>query len=573
MNFNRSLDQEPFGKNELKKIGFVDTIIASLIEKETLISEISQSRNESKGLYKLVCILSQAKDFNKSLKEFLTTLANILKVERTALIELDTSIIKTQKTKKADLSFNKISSHNFPVKKILNMLHSVSANIRTQLMNSIQATQASDSNTLQEPLTLNFIEDNCSKELFCFPIIYSGRNPHFLLVSRKYHSEDIESAQRLYRFLYLASQNLKLSLEREKMIEQIHEDRKILSQNASQNKIFLDISKDLTSTLDPRTILRKAFDQFRNIIAFSSISILLFDDLKEVYQLIVQPAQPLSKSYKKKLVADIRHLFKDFPASPAFTNENFARPEFFTPQKPTEKEKRTYNQTMNLPIVIGDNVSGMIHLARTDKVPFSLQELDITSQFTGIFITSIKNAMIHKRTEKLAFTDPLTELYNHRYFQETLSNELIRSLRYKKKLSLMMIDIDFFKKFNDTYGHLVGDKVLRHVAKIFKTSIREQIDTVARYGGEEFVVILPETSLDGAKNFAERIRVAVERSRVLNEGKELSITLSIGVSCSFITDCKIPSDLIAAADLALYEAKDTGRNRVCTYTKKKVEDA
>ena len=112
---------------------------------------------------------------------------------------------------------------------------------------------------------------------------------------------------------------------------------------------------------------------------------------------------------------------------------------------------------------------------KSDEVAY-LNE-SITSQFTGIFITSIKNALIHKRTEKLAFTDPLTELYNHRFFQETLLQEFTRSQRYKKPLSLMIIDIDFFKKFNDTYGHLVGDKVLKHVSAIFKSSMREQIDT------------------------------------------------------------------------------------------------
>ncbi|HPT48046.1 MAG TPA: GGDEF domain-containing protein, partial [Candidatus Rifleibacterium sp.] len=198
-------------------------------------------------------------------------------------------------------------------------------------------------------------------------------------------------------------------------------------------------------------------------------------------------------------------------------------------------------------------------------MPFTHKELDITSQFTGIFITSIKNALIHKRTEKLAFTDPLTELFNHRYFQETLAHEFIRARRYSKPLSLMVIDIDFFKKFNDTHGHLVGDKVLRHVAGIFNSSVREQIDTVARYGGEEFAVVLPETMIDGARLFAERIRSKVELTPLNHEGKELQVTLSIGVSCTMVTHCEKTSDLIEAADIALYRAKDAGRNQVLSF--------
>ena len=134
----------------------------------------------------------------------------------------------------------------------------------------------------------------------------------------------------------------------------------------------------------------------------------------------------------------------------------------------------------------------------------------------------------------------------------------------------MIIDIDFFKKFNDTYGHLVGDKVLKHVSAIFKSSIREQIDTVARYGGEEFGVILPETSLEGAAVFAERIRKKVEESFIPEGDKKLKVTLSIGVSCIPVTKCTKTSDLIEAADQALYKAKAEGRNQVQTFKEPEV---
>ena len=200
-----------------------------------------------------------------------------------------------------------------------------------------------------------------------------------------------------------------------------------------------------------------------------------------------------------------------------------------------------------------------------------LSEAQISFLGLGKMKLLCKNALIHKRTEKLAFTDPLTELYNHRFFQETLLQEFTRAQRYKKPLSLMIIDIDFFKKFNDTYGHLVGDKVLKHVSAIFKTSMREQIDTVARYGGEEFGVILPETSLDGAAAFAERIRSKVEESFIPEGDKKLKVTLSIGVSCISVTKCTKTSDLIEAADQALYKAKAEGRNQVQKYEKPEVE--
>ena len=259
-------------------------------------------------------------------------------------------------------------------------------------------------------------------------------------------------------------------------------------------------------------ILQKAFDQFRKVIAFTTISILLYDDLDENYRLIVQPCKPISARYQKTLSDTIYNLFVDYPADPPLSRGIYKEFATFKPQTAENKSEEAFVHALHLPIIFGDKVKGLIHLARSaEDEPFNNNDLDITSQFTGIFITSIKNAMIHKRTEKLAFTDPLTELFNHRYFQETLNHEFIRAKRYNKPLSLMVIDIDFFKKFNDKYGHLVGDKVLRHVAGIFKSSLREQIDTVARYGGEEFAVILPETSLEGAEVFAERIRSSVEK--------------------------------------------------------------
>jgi diguanylate cyclase (GGDEF)-like protein len=363
-----------------------------------------------------------------------------------------------------------------------------------------------------------------------------------------------------------------MALEKERMIQRIQEDQDMLFKSVTRNRIFLEISKDLASTLDPYTILQKAFDQFRKVISYTSIAILLFDDLDDSYRIIVQPSESISKAYQKKLTDHLCDVFQEYPSEPELTDENLNKHVIFKPHITGKKPTNDFKQTLHLPIIIGERVAGLIHLARAVDEPFTNEEFDVTSQFTGIFITSIKNALIHKRTEKLAFTDPLTGLFNHRYFQETLSHEFIRARRYNKPLSLMVIDIDFFKKFNDTYGHLVGDKVLRHVAEIFTHSIREQIDTVARYGGEEFAVILPETTLDGGQQFAERIRSKVEKSRIIEKDMVLSIKLSIGVSCTSVTECEKTSDLIEAADMALYRAKDNGRNQVQTYKESTIKN-
>ncbi len=162
---------------------------------------------------------------------------------------------------------------------------------------------------------------------------------------------------------------------------------------------------------------------------------------------------------------------------------------------------------------------------------------------------------------KLATTDGLTELYNHRYFQDTLKKQIDTSRRYEQEFSLIIIDIDFFKKFNDTYGHQVGDAVLRTVAQILKKNTRAT-DYVCRYGGEEMSIILPQTSKNEATIHAQRICEEVAKTPLkVSNNTECNITISLGVS-SFPQDGETPQKIIECADKALYYAKEHGRNQV-----------
>ncbi len=167
-----------------------------------------------------------------------------------------------------------------------------------------------------------------------------------------------------------------------------------------------------------------------------------------------------------------------------------------------------------------------------------------------------KNEELHR----LSITDGLTTLYNHKYIMETLVTEAARCLRYNHPFSLLMIDIDEFKKFNDSHGHLAGDDVLRGVAATLKESLRAG-DYAARYGGEEFLILLPETGLDDAARSAERIRSRVEKRRLGAKGNAAGITVSVGVA-SFPENGGEPEELISKADTAMYAAKRDGRNQV-----------
>ncbi|MBL8196727.1 MAG: diguanylate cyclase [Blastocatellia bacterium] len=167
----------------------------------------------------------------------------------------------------------------------------------------------------------------------------------------------------------------------------------------------------------------------------------------------------------------------------------------------------------------------------------------------------------HDKLYQQATRDPLTGLSNRNYFRNELKKFVSLSARYNRALSVIMLDIDFFKKINDTYGHDVGDNVLKSVAEILMRHVRTH-DVAARFGGEEFVMLLPETSLGGAVVVAERIRTAVENVDFNSAGCRHNVTISIGVA-EYLGDGTDVEEVIKKADEALYKAKSSGRNRVC----------
>lgn len=200
------------------------------------------------------------------------------------------------------------------------------------------------------------------------------------------------------------------------------------------------------------------------------------------------------------------------------------------------------------------------------------REIDFLRLISNEVGTAVDRVRMYHDTLEISIKDELTGLYNRRYFNERMLKEFHRSERYTRILSFIMIDIDYFKSFNDTYGHHVGDEVLKGVAGKINEGLRTS-DVLARYGGEEFVIILPETEKAGAVSVAEKIRnlIASEKWRFRNtlrsedqpeEYIEKQITISLGVS-SYPTDSDSIHGLLEAADQHLYSAKLSGRNRVC----------
>jgi diguanylate cyclase (GGDEF)-like protein len=196
------------------------------------------------------------------------------------------------------------------------------------------------------------------------------------------------------------------------------------------------------------------------------------------------------------------------------------------------------------------------------------EQIENLSILTKQLALEVKKISLYDKIHELAITDGLTGIYVRRYLLERLNEELPRTKRHKLKLSILMIDLDHFKECNDAYGHLVGDIVLKDIARIMKEHIR-QVDLVGRYGGEEFVIALPDTDKSSAANVADRIRQSVERYKFKAYDETIAMTISVGVA-TCPEDGDEAAELIDRADQALYKAKAEGRNKVVSLSREEI---
>ncbi len=267
-------------------------------------------------------------------------------------------------------------------------------------------------------------------------------------------------------------------------------------------------------------------------------------------------------------------------------------------KRPVQTEQTKGRRRLVLPLLVKDKPAGFIDLSGRLARPFRDDEIEFAQILANQTAVAVDNARMYETISRQAITDGLTGLVNHREFHERLKAEVVRATRYQAPVSLLMLDIDDFKKFNDAYGHQIGDEVLRTVGRLLQTGLRRDIDVAARYGGEEFAVILPMTPIDAAHAVGERVRAALsdaakgvvdavpdveatkahkggavrvgERLRreiaqaelVTGSGSPLEhITVSVGVA-AFPDNGGDAAGLLKAADDALYAAKHAGKNRV-----------
>ncbi len=242
----------------------------------------------------------------------------------------------------------------------------------------------------------------------------------------------------------------------------------------------------------------------------------------------------------------LNELVKIFDQDPSINTLKMVKPSLVVPLKGKERIKG--QGKLNGIIILG---------GRINADSFSEEEMDYLMHVSSLAGIAIHNAHLYE----MATTDMMTKLKLHHFFQTALAEEREKSVKEKSSLSLIMIDIDHFKEFNDTYGHTCGDFVLREVSSMIMDNVR-QIDIASRYGGEEFIVILPDTEIKEAQIVAERIRGCIEQTKIDYDKKTMGVTVSLGVTQHHPDIDRDNRVIIDRVDKALYNSKKNGRNRV-----------
>ena len=321
-------------------------------------------------------------------------------------------------------------------------------------------------------------------------------------------------------------------------------------------KEIIEIASQITAQLDVENIIKNVVLSFVAKFQAASVTCILPNELDE--------ALPNLYHFKGLKQEKLDLQISSLEPVLAFLGENEYNQITFAYFKKNFKDEKIVRQFENLrpdiivPLRTDKGVGGLILLPpKQEGGSYSLLDIQYVTQIVRFASIAIENANLYWQ----ATTDRMTKLFSHHSFQQNLEEEIARAHRYGTTLSLIMFDIDHFKKFNDTYGHLQGDVIIKEIANILRGSVRT-IDFTARYGGEEFAVILPEVNAKGAAVVAERIRKTIEQHSFSGEDEPLFVTVSIGVAEFKPARIRSASQLIAEADKALYQSKEMGRNQV-----------
>jgi diguanylate cyclase (GGDEF)-like protein len=322
-----------------------------------------------------------------------------------------------------------------------------------------------------------------------------------------------------------------------------------------------EIGNVIVSTFDVDTVLRLIVRGIRDVTGADACSIMLLD--AEGVYLSIRASEGIPEDIAKSVRIRKGENIAGWVAQEGrpLLIPNLDEDDRF---ECTARGRYSTNSVLSVPLKAKGCLLGVINVNRLVSTrPFNSNDENLLMIFANQAAIALENARLYNELQRLAITDGLTGLANHRAFQDQLKVELARASRFFQEVSLLIIDIDHFKSINDNFGHRRGDEVLRCVGQTLQKLVR-RMDMVARYGGEEFAIIMPQTPKPEAVRIADRIRQNVERQRWVEEDPERAITLSMGVS-EYPNDAHDPAALVELADQALYRSKQNGRWRTSAF--------
>ena len=369
----------------------------------------------------------------------------------------------------------------------------------------------------------------------------------------------LEQAQ---EFLSTVGEQASVAIASVDLMDRLQHEQETLDRTIRNLSVLYDISKAISQIDNMKQLLLAILDKAVQRVGAQKGSIMLYDSDEDLLRL--QVVRGLPDKLAEDRINSGEQQCKTFHPGEGIAGTVFKSQETYLSHNTDSDTRYEHSKDSNinsivcLPLLINDEAIGVLNITNkkdADTV-FNDEDIEILTAITNQAAMTIEKADLYQ----LAITDELTGLYVRRFYFRRLEEEMRRRKRYQNRLSMLMMDIDHFKKFNDTYGHEMGDEVLRVVARTLQAEARE-VDVVARYGGEEFCILLPETDPKGALRAGNRFRAALEAQEIPHEDGFVKVTASFGTA-EATDDTPKGDDLIRNADVALYHAKANGRNRV-----------
>ncbi|MGB9735342.1 MAG: diguanylate cyclase [bacterium] len=368
------------------------------------------------------------------------------------------------------------------------------------------------------------------------------------------------------RELIFVKEELKYKELLEKRSEQIEKVNKELEETVKELTMLYSFSQYIITTVDLNELLRMITSGIVNTLKYKECAILLKEDS------ILRVVSAFGFEDNDKLIGIEFNLQEGISGSVASTGESILIND-------TSKESRYLHYKgqdhkegsfLSVPLKYKNSVIGVLNVSNDIPNSLTRKDVDFLAAISAQIAVVIENARLYEQTKELSITDDLTGLFNRRHMRTVLDREWERARRYSLPLSLLMMDLDFFKDYNDKYGHLKGDEALTLLAQIIRMNIRG-IDVPVRYGGEEFLIILPDTNVNGAMATAEKLRRSI--ADAFTQNNISTLTISVGVVSYPDEVFDTVNEFLYASDIALYQAKKSGRNTIVKYDSKSMQES